>query len=340
MNVNVLEICYCSPMEHHDIQRYLQEVLGTPIRVLPWGSADSLPYYLRDAYTFAEVMLFDRHCVLAIANRPLDSEADIRRHLDMLIKHAPDGTVAIYVAQALASYERRRLMVQRVPFIVPGNQMFLPPLGVDLREYFRHRRDVTSNALSPATQALLFTALLHPWKDEVHPESLNARFGYTPMTVSRATRELQAAGLAKTFAAGREKWLRFGHGPGEVWQRAQPWLRSPVRRSHWAINDNIPIDVAPLAGLSALAAQSALADPPYPARAVSSERWKLAQHDGLPKLHASEPGAIHWQIWRYEPRHLADNGWVDPLSLIVSFRDDEDERVRQAIDQLESRLPW
>lgn len=327
-------------MKYHGIQRYLQEILATDVRIQPWDDAQRLPFYLRDAYDFAEVVLFNTPCVLVIADRPLDTEADIRRHLDVVAKHAPRDVLPVYVTTALASYERRRLIAQGVPFLVPGNQMFLPPLAVDLREYFRERPDNTSNALSPATQALLFSALLRPWEEDVHPERLNERFGYTPMTVSRATRELQTAGLAKAFAVGREKWLRFDQGPRDIWQRAQSWLRSPVRRSVWAMHAVDPFDDAPLAGLSALAAQSALADPAYPERAISSESWKHAQRKDLLVLHTPEPGATRWQIWRYDPARLAEDGLVDPLSLIASLREDTDERVQQAVEKLEARLPW
>lgn len=321
-------------MTHHDIQRYLQDVLATSAHIQPWDP-QRLPFYLRDAYDFAEIMLFDQPCVLVIADRQLDLEADIRRQLDVVAKHASPG-LPIYVTAALASYERRRLIAQRVPFIVPGNQLFLPPLGVDLREYFRQRPDTTSKALSPATQALLFAALLRPWENEVHPERLNERFGYTPMTLSRVSRELQATGLAMTFAVGREKWLRFDQGPRDIWQRAQSWLRSPVRRSVWAFDATI--DDAPLAGLSALAAKSALAAPAYPERAVSAEHWKQRSEPQV--LHAPEPGATRWQIWNYDPKCLADQGVVDPLSLMVSLPEDPDERVQQAIEQLEAGLPW
>lgn len=339
-DVSVIKCVIVAGVEYHAIQRYLKEVLGTGIRIQPWKDAQRLPFYLRDAYDFAEVSLFGTPCVLVIADRALDIESDIRRHLDMVTRHASSGVLAIYVITALASYERRRLMTQGVAFIVPGNQMFLPPLGVDLREYFRERADPASNALSPATQALLFTALLRPWENEIHPDTLNERFGYTAMTVSRAARELQAAGLAKAFAVGREKWLRFDQGPKDIWQRAQSWLRSPVNRSVWAVSAGDSIDDAPLAGLSALAAQSALADPTCPERAISSERWKHAQRKDLQVLHLPEPGATRWQVWRYDPRRLADNGLVDPLSLIVSLREDADDRVQQAVEQLEARLPW
>lgn len=326
-------------MEHQAIQRYLQDVFGSSVHIRGWDDAQRLPFHLRDTYEFAEVALFGTTCVLVMADRPLDGEADIRRHLDIVAQHASRDVLPVYVTAALASYERRHLIVRGIPFIVPGNQLFLPPLGIDLREYFRDRPDTKSNAFSPATQALLFVALLRPWEDEVHPQRLNERFGYAPMTVSRASRELQAAGLAKPFAVGRERWLRFDLGPRDVWQRAQSWLRSPVRTNIWAFPIG-PVDDAPLVGLSALAAQSMLADPKYPERAISSERWKHAQRDQLRILCAAQPGATHWQIWRYDPNPLAERGLVDPLSLLVSLRDDADERVQQAVEHLEASLPW
>ncbi|MCR6701415.1 MAG: hypothetical protein NVV68_09835 [Dokdonella sp.] len=326
-------------MDHQSIQRYLQDVLVTDVSIRRWEAVQRLPFHLRDTYDFAELVLFDRLCVLVISDRKLDLDVDIRRQLEVVAGHAPRGAIAIYVVPALASHERRRLIMQGVPFIVPGNQMFLPALGLDLREYFRDRRVDASHHLSPSTQALLFTALLSPWEEDIHPQRLNERFGYTPMTVSRAARELQAAGLAAGFSVGREKWLRFGQSPKQVWQHAQTWLRSPVGKHVWTLPAANPIDEAPLAGLSALAAQSSLAEPVYAERAIYVERWKHMQHHER-ILHAPHPGATHWQIWRYDPDALAGDGRVDPLSLIVSLRDERDERVQQARAQLEARLPW
>ena len=70
------------------------------------------------------------------------------------------GHPVVYVTEALASYERRHLIAKKVPFIVPGNQLFLPELGIDLREYFRGRAPTADVHLSPATQAVLIATLL------------------------------------------------------------------------------------------------------------------------------------------------------------------------------------
>ena len=44
--------------------------------------------------------------------------------------------------------------------------------------------------------------------------------------------------------------------------------------------------------------------------------------------------------WNYDPRRLSDTAMVDPLSLILSLDDNTDERISEALSQLEERLPW
>ena len=44
--------------------------------------------------------------------------------------------------------------------------------------------------------------------------------------------------------------------------------------------------------------------------------------------------------WRYNPRVLAQDLLVDPLSLYAQFRDDHDERLSLAADQLLEHATW
>ena len=97
---------------------------------------------------------------------------------------------------ALASYERKRLIEQKVPFLVPGNQLYLPDLGINLREYFRKPPVAPDTALSPATQAMLIIVLLRkPWRAEWQPAEVVNELGYTAMTLSLAVKELTGAGI-------------------------------------------------------------------------------------------------------------------------------------------------
>lgn len=66
------------------------------------------------------------------------SPATIRKHVDNL--HAYADAQVIYVRERITPYNRKRLIGQKVSFIVPGNQMYLPMMGIDLREHFRKVR--------------------------------------------------------------------------------------------------------------------------------------------------------------------------------------------------------
>jgi DNA-binding MarR family transcriptional regulator len=330
------------PALNSAVQRYLRETLGVPAPELrPWGRAKELPYFLRDAFQFFELELVGHRVLLAIdrgAEKPTLGE--VRTRLDKV--RALAGQPVVYVTRALASYERRRLIEHKIPFLVPGNQLYLPDLGIDLREYFRQRSPTAEAALSPSAQAMLIVALLRqPWKAEWQPFDVAVALGYTPMTVSRATRELVAAGIATPYTVGRSRWLRIERPPRETWEHARPRLRSPVKRIVWVHPE--PGVVEPpkrLAGVSALARASMLAEPQWPVHASSLAEWTALTRAGVREIPELVPGAAEWQLWSYSPALLPEAVTVDPLSLILSLQDDPDERIQLALDELKGQLPW
>ncbi len=323
------------------VQRYLHDTLGIVPKVSPWAGAGKLPYFLQDAFELHELELLGRPILLAIdrqANKP--ALANVRAQLDKL--RALAGLPVVYATGALASYERKRLIEQKVPFIVPGNQLYLPDLGIDLREYFRQRPQVLDTALSPATQAMLITTLLRkPWQADWQPAKIVTELGYTPMTLSRAIKELTAAGIATLHSEGRARWLRMERSAADTWEHAKPLLRNPVKRRVWAhpITKLKPPYVR-LAGLSALARNSMLAEPQWPIYAVSPAQWKAATQSGLETLPEQLPGAYEWQLWHYNPALVSDSETVDPLSLTLSLQDEADERVQLALVELKEYFPW
>ncbi len=324
------------------VRRYLNEVLGVSAPgVRPWARANELPYFLRDAFEFSELELLGHPVVLAIGRaEQKQSLSEVRTWLDKV--RALAGQPAVYVTDALASYERRRLIEQKVPFIVPGNQLYLPDLGLDLREYFRRRAPATEAALSPSAQAMLITALLHqPWQAEWQPSTVAVALGYTPMTLSRVVKELTGAGLATAYTVGRSRWLRMEQPARQTWERAKLVLRSPVKRTVWVLPDGLAANrVGRLAGLSALASYSMLAEPKWPVYAVSAAEWKEATDAGVRELPEPVAGAQEWQLWSYSPALLPGAATVDPLSLTLSLEDNVDDRIQLALDELKGQLPW
>lgn len=322
------------------VQHYLHETLGVPMSgQQAWAGQDRLPYFLRDAFEFRQLDILGHTVLLALDRSPeKPSLGDIRGRLDKVRSVA--GQPTVYVTGALASYERKRLIEQKIPFIVPGNQLYLPDLAIDLREYFRQRPTSAESPLSPSAQAMLITALLRPrWEPEWHPAQVAAALGYTPMTLSRAVRELSATGLASVHKAGRSQYLTMAFSPQETWERASPLLRSPVQRTVWTSAPSQPDLPMRLAGLSALARRSMLAEPQLPVHAVSRTAWQSIKSN-LNQLPEAMPGAYEWQLWNYNPALQPNSDTVDPLSLSLSLRDSTDERVQSALDVLKEQLPW
>jgi len=323
------------------VHAYLHETLGIAPKVRPWAGAGKLPYFLQEAFEVRELKLLDRQVLLAIDQRADRAGlANVRGQLDKLRQLA--GMPVVYVTRTLASYERKRLIEQKVPFLVPGNQLYLPDLGIDLREYFRKPPVAAQTALSPATQAMLIAVLLRrPWRGEWRPAEVVGELGYTAMTLSRAVKEVTAAGLATLRIEGRARWLHTERTAAETWERAKPMLRSPVKRRVWVLpppkSRQRPLR---LAGLSALARFSMLTEPLWPTYAVGQAEWKAATQVGFETLPEPIPGACEWEIWHYSPALVRDGDTVDPLSLTLSLQGNQDERVQLALDELKRHFPW
>ncbi|MBK8874366.1 MAG: hypothetical protein IPN13_10755 [Bacteroidetes bacterium] len=46
------------------------------------------------------------------------------------------------------------------------------------------------------------------------------------------------------------------------------------------------------------------------------------------------------EVWKYDPYFLAEDGCVDKLSLYLSLRHHQDERVQIALDELMNEVKW
>jgi len=245
----------------------------------------------------------------------------------------------IYVRAQVTAYNRKRLIEQKVPFIVPGNQMYLPMLAIDLREHFRRIRE-EAPTFSPSTQVVVLHALLRDVGEVLIPAEMAPRLGYSAMTMTRAFDQLEAANLAGVTVRGRERCLRFVGGRKEIWGNALPFLRSPVSKRLF-IRRTKEAEGAIRAGLTALAHFSMLAPPEYTTYALSREDWKaLRQRHKINEVPVQDPDASEVEVWWYPPALFAEDGIVDPLSLYLSLKEDHDERTETALEEMMEKFKW
>ena len=326
------------PPELYELERYVHDALGVSVKPTPWSGTDRLPHFLKEKYQFAQAELLGLQVLLVIDINPEEqSPATVRKHMDVLrTKQHPD---LIYVRTQVTAYNRKRLLEHKVPFIVPGNQMYLPMLAIDLREHFRRIRE-ESPTFSPSTQVVVLHALLRDAGQVLIPTELAPRLGYSAMTMTRAFDELETAKLAEVTVRGRERCLRFVGGRKELWEKALPFLRSPVSKRLF-IRRASGLEGAMRAGLTALARFSMLAPPEYTTYALSREDWKaLRQRHKINEVPVQDPDASEVEVWWYPPVLFAEDRIVDPLSLYLSLKEDRDERTETALEEMMEKFKW
>ena len=233
---------------------YIRKVLDAAAVVGSDEPGGSLPAYLGDLYGLYAARVLDRRLVLVVPHHgSIDTPAVVAKHRDQLRRHL-DHDLVVFVAASLGADDRRRLIAKRVPFVVPGNQMFLPELAVDLREHFRSKPSAPPGALSPAAQLLVIAVLLGHALDGQAPAALAARYRYSRMTIGRAVDELRALELADVETSGKPHRFSMRWRGQDLWARVRPLLRSPVRKHR-----RLPAPPPQFGGL--LAGESALGEP-------------------------------------------------------------------------------
>ncbi len=319
------------------LQRYLEDTLHEPARVLALERTPSLPSFLSRMYSLLEGQIAGRRCIFLATTDNTATPSDIAKHVALV--HPAVDAIVVFVTPWLSAYNRSRLIGQRVPFVVPGKQLYIPDLAMDLRERFRTPKSRRAAGLSPAAQAVLFHRLLHIDETATTPSHVATQLHYSAMSIGRAFDDLVGAGLAHTERYGRERRIRFQAEGRQLFDAAHDLLRSPVRTEKF-IREVLAAPPLKHAGESALAELTALSPPTLPAFAVSAGNWKMvAQACELVETDRDQAGHIV-ETWSYDPAALSTAHTVDPLSLYTQFHDHRDERVSMAAERLLDGMPW
>ena len=146
-----------------DIQEYINNILGLEIHLDLLGKDDlqDIPLYIRDSYLIYRTKLFDKSLILL---KPKEHEgiriSMISANVDLVRKRMRNPVVLLL--DTCTALQRRRLIEKGINLIVPGFQLFLPELLMDLRETYQSRsKSGKGQLLRPSAQFLLIFHLVH-----------------------------------------------------------------------------------------------------------------------------------------------------------------------------------
>jgi DNA-binding MarR family transcriptional regulator len=302
--------------------------------------ASALPLFLRERYAIVSLRLFGRQHLLALEADGWESvtPGEYGKHAEALKLNL--GEPVVLVLPILPSYARNRMVQMGIPFIVPGSQTFLPNSLLDLRERFPQPSLQRRKTLSPAAQCTVLYHLLRGPLAEMPLKDIARELHYSPMMISKVKAELEAAEICKIVRSGRATILNFVAIGRALWERVNPQLTSPVKKTRW-VQWVKPAAPALLAGMSALSLRTMITSDRLATYALTLTAFQeLLEHGGMAGCRDAESATARIEVWSYNPRLFGDDRMVDPISLYLSLRESGDERVQQQLARLIEEVKW
>ncbi|MCI8694555.1 MAG: MarR family transcriptional regulator [Lachnospiraceae bacterium] len=304
---------------------YLNHVLGISI-VYREDPPKSMPNYIHARYRFQKVTLDGKAAVFLYPKTELDAVSAVKKHVDRVQR--TEGVPVVLVPAHLTYRQKEYLLRDHVPFIVEGRQIYLPFLAVYLQERGDGERQETEVMLPSAQQLLL--SYIYQGCGELLTSEASCRLALTPTSISRASRQLEDMGLIRTEKRGVQKVIFSEKTPENLFRDAKRFLCNPVKRRIYVPKAKIKEKLL-ISGYSALAEYSMLNPPPVESFAADSvAAWDSAASK---KLHDSDEQCAV-ELWRYDPKKLAEDGFVDRLSLALALGGERDERIEEAIEEM------
>jgi DNA-binding MarR family transcriptional regulator len=324
----------------NQIAEYLGDTFGEHIRPIPEKEkAKNLPLYLKGNYDFFSVDIFGNKIILVEVKKNTRITPDQLKKQGNLLSQLMNAPI-VFVFDKLESWLRKRLIEKKVGFAEPFQQLYIPDLLIQIKDTKRKDLSYTTltNKLKPPTQCLL---LYHLQKEPLGQklfQQIASILNYSPMTITRAVKELENFELAE-IKAGKEKSLHFKSQGRPLWEKALPYLDTPIRET-WLSDRFITNEHCRFSGDTALSMYTMIAETNQKIQAIGKEAFRFLKNHSEYKDLNKDYGDFKLEVWHYDPTLLSNNGKVDRLSLFLSMRIEQDERVQASLENLLNDIKW
>lgn len=319
------------------MKKYLAEIFGLSVKIENWDGKSKLPLYLRNKREYFVLSMGNVQSVLMKNNSDNFNVSGYEKEMQEIEKYA-EMSVILWL-DAVSTYQRNALVKNRIPFIVPNSQIFVPELGISLKEFCAGKREKVEK-ISAATQFLLLYFIYQKKHEEKSQSEIAVYLNMSAMNVSRAVQELQELGLLESRKEGTSKVIKSVATGKELYQLSSGYLQSPVQKKIYVSLKHFDMDL-PFAGETALAKKSMLNYPKCTVYAMDKKLLKDIPKEAIvePKL-MTDNDYVEIELWKYNPSVYTSDEMVDIVSLVQSLKDVEDERVEMQIEEIMEEYKW
>lgn len=319
-----------------NVERYLKDNIDNNITIKPWKSLNELPLFLKKAYTFYEMEILSKTCILLEVSDDMPGVEVLQKHINRIAEITNQPIVLYY--KKMTQYRRKSLINNRIPFVIDDGQMYLPFLGIDLKQAPQFIEKSKGKFSASTQRAFLF--FLYNKDLVINTTEFAERMGITLMTASRNLNDLYDASLMMYEVGGktgRSKEYRRISDP-LYFKNGSQYIKSPVKKVLYVTE--VPEGTLD-AGLLALAELSQLNPPGQLVKAMGMAQFNenkivIIRNSDIVK----DQKGVELQIWNYDPKQFSDSNQVDLLSLYASLRDEKDERIELALEKAMKGESW
>lgn len=305
----------------------LKSVFGLSVKYETWNRQDSLPLYITGNYNFHSAIIGNQRCLMLAPIEKLASTPALKKQISKIRK--VDDVPIVFELSSISDYRRRSLIENNISFITE-KQAFLPFVGAMLMDEKEKRKPVEKFMFS--TQLLLLYYLYNQ-SERLYLSEAGKALPFSAMTMSRAVRQLEDSLLFHSAKDGVKKFIESVYNPSELFEKAKGYLSSPIRLAGY-IDKTLIMDDMVFSGETALSEETML----NPGRvAVYAAEEKNFDKTQLTDELIDPDRQVRLELWAYNPRQFSNGNNVDDLSLVLSLKDTDDERIEEALDELTER---
>ena len=311
------------------LAEYLSKTIG--LRFLEKKSekdlVKGLPQYLKGAFDFSLVEIDGQDFLLLTPSTEVDlSGLQTVKFANQINRQT--GLQTLLKFKTMDSIRRRTLISHRENFVVPHKQIYIPSLRMYLNEGGSIQQLAAKENLSPSAQFLLLHHLQISSLENLPFKDIAKVLNYSKKTISVVVAELQRFSVCEIKKTNeRNKVLRFNNNARKLWDSVMPLMTSPIIKVWYIEEKNLPENLPLYASYDmALAHYTFIANSSPPSFAIDKNVFSEYQAGLQEFLHPQE-GNLRLEIWKYNPAPLANEQSVDKLSLALSYKDTDDERV-------------
>lgn len=302
-----------------------KNIFGIPVKYEEWKYQDYLPVYIMENYDIYQANIGNTRCIMLKPLEELTTLPALKKQIKKI--QTIDNVPVVLELDTVTSYRKQSLIENNISFIT-NKQLYLPFIGAMLMDEEETKKPPKKFVYS--TQQL-FLYYLYNSEKRIYVSDARRHLPYTAMTLTRAVKQLEATNLFYIDKNGVNKFIESKYSRKDLFTKAKPYLSTPVIKTGFIDKTRITEDMV-FSGETALSKKTMLNSSRVVTYAINEKDYDktLLQEELI-----DPDKSVKLELWAYDPNKFSRDTNADDISVILSFKGTADERIEEAIDDLQ-----